>query len=170
MSKAYWPIILCVVQPHPHGETSGAVKRSVSSVTFDSILPVPQHSRAQSKPGRKRTKPPSYELTSDETMNFVHSRKLTVRPTEKAKKAKKTAKPRKENQKVTKSVASGTSGHADKTPCKWCHVQYGYSKDKLLHETWIACTVCGNWYHLSCAELDGVLEDDGKLFCSACLE
>jgi hypothetical protein len=44
------------------------------------------------------------------------------------------------------------------------------SKDPLLHETWIACTVCGNWYHSSCAELDGVLKDDGKLFCSVCLE
>lgn len=130
---------------------------------------MPQHSRALSKPGRKRAKPPSYELTSDETMTFVRNSKATAK--ERTMSSKNVNPPKISQRKKRRRSATINKADmaTDNTPCTWCHIQYGDSNDPLLYDSWMACTVCGHWYHSSCAEQDGVLEDDGKLFCSACI-
>jgi len=145
--------------------TSTTHSKSPTSVTFSSILPVPRHSRAQSTTSRKRAKPPSYELTSDDTLEFVRQR---AKP-QKTKKPKK-ADSRVETKTTKNSRASASASNDDNTPCTFCRVQYGSAQDPLKHEIWIACNTCRKWYHSTCAENNGVMEDDGTFLCSSCLD
>jgi len=145
--------------------TNTTHSKSPTSVTFSSILPVPRHSRAQSTTSRKRAKPPSYELTSDDTLEFVRQR---AKP-QKTKKPKK-ADSRMETKTTKNSRASASASNDDNTPCTFCRVQYGSAQDPLKHEIWIACNTCRKWYHSTCAENNGVMEDDGTFLCSSCLD
>jgi len=45
-----------------------------------------------------------------------------------------------------------------------CRCMYGDKRDTKAGELWIAC-ICGKWFHKSCAELDGILDDD---ICQQC--
>ncbi|KAF3850794.1 hypothetical protein F7725_012566 [Dissostichus mawsoni] len=42
-------------------------------------------------------------------------------------------------------------------------------KDPKSTEEWLSCAVCFQWFHESCAEDNGVLDDDGSLTCKDCL-
>ena len=54
----------------------------------------------------------------------------------------------------------------DKEACSGCQFVYGNKDDPRLHEKWISCE-CGKWFHESCAEIDGVLDDD-LFHCKQC--
>jgi transposase len=56
-----------------------------------------------------------------------------------------------------------------KTPCTACHVFYGDASDPLKCDAWSACALCGNWYHVTCAENHGVIDDGDSFFCRSCL-
>jgi len=162
--------------------TNTTHSKSPTSVTFSSILPVPRHSRAQSTTSRKRAKPPSYELTSDDTLEFVRQRakpQKTKKPkkadsrveTKTTKNSRASATASKTKTKTAKnSRASASASNDDNTPCTFCRVQYGSAQDPLKHEIWIACNTCRKWYHSTCAENNGVMEDDGTFLCSSCLD
>lgn len=51
--------------------------------------------------------------------------------------------------------------------CKVCSWIYGDPKDPLSNDEWIQCTKCSKWFHESCAEADGIIDDDG-FTCYAC--
>lgn len=155
----------------------------VADVTFESLMPLPKRVRKQNG-GRKRTKPPSYEVTSDETMEFVRCRSKTPNSGKKSRPKGKKAyssetvnttetsaannntaenqpKPKRKQanrRKISRSKVVGSTSHdsaEDKTPCVFCHVQYGDSTDRLKHDIWMACSKCNKWFHSRCAEKDG---------------
>ena len=55
---------------------------------------------------------------------------------------------------------------SDSEACSGCRCRYGDKRDPEAGELWIACT-CGKWFHESCAELDGILDDD-VFICQQC--
>lgn len=66
--------------------------------------------------------------------------------------------------KKVNSGKKGTSGSSlqDTTAvqaCVYCHVLYGTSNNKKAAEEWLECGKCHVWYHKSCVELCGVLDN-----------
>ena len=55
---------------------------------------------------------------------------------------------------------------SDSEPCSGCRCRYGDKRDPKAGELWIACS-CGKWFHESCAERDGILDDD-VFICQQC--
>ncbi|XP_033939801.1 uncharacterized protein [Pseudochaenichthys georgianus] len=99
---------------------------------------------------RQRAKPPSYSLTSDSHFAFL-----------KEKGGKKKEKKLKPKEKKTAQVIQEA--------CAICQYSYGDRKDPKSTEEWLSCAVCFQWFHESCAEDNGVLDDDGSLTCKDCL-
>jgi len=48
-------------------------------------------------------------------------------------------------------------------------VRFGSVDDPRKCDDWISCSVCSKWYHISCAEQHGVIDDDEKFTCADCL-
>jgi len=43
--------------------------------------------------------------------------------------------------------------------CAGCTQRYGAEEDNMKDEEWLQCNSCINWYHESCAEDNGILDD-----------
>lgn len=54
--------------------------------------------------------------------------------------------------------------------CPRCGRCYGEDRDPELTDDWISCDICRTWFHQSCAEDDGIIDDDEKFTCFACLQ
>lgn len=54
-----------------------------------------------------------------------------------------------------------------KTPCYKCGVDFGDASDHKRNEDWIQCKPCGEWFHESCGEEFGILDDD-TFTCQGC--
>lgn len=54
---------------------------------------------------------------------------------------------------------------ADQTRCSLC--SYGQADDPKKDEVWIQCHTCGHWFHETCAEDYGIL-DDSVFTCYSC--
>ncbi|KAI9532614.1 hypothetical protein NQZ68_030556 [Dissostichus eleginoides] len=114
-------------------------------VSFKSLITLPVRERPTTS--RQRAKPPSYSLTSDSHFAFL-----------KEKGGEKKQKPK---EKKTAQVIQEA--------CAICQHSYGDRKDPKSTEEWLSCAVCFQWFHESCAEDNGVLDDDGSLTCKDCL-
>ena len=57
----------------------------------------------------------------------------------------------------------------DATPCTLCKIKYCDVDNDKSGEAWFACDKCRNWYHSSCAEQCGIL-DDKYLTCRNCVD
>jgi len=53
--------------------------------------------------------------------------------------------------------------------CGVCSVAYGDNTDKKSHEEWLQCSGCAKWFHDSCAQSYGVVDDDETFTCYDCL-
>lgn len=144
----------------------GEVPCTETAVQFQALLPIPKRERSLSK--RPRRKPPSYELTSKETMEFVtdaakkNRKSANIKPKQSEPKKKKRAVPT-----VNKKVKGSTV--TDNTLCSNCAHKYGASDDPKKHEDWWSCKKCSKWFHSSCAEEVGLLDDDDTYYCAQCL-
>jgi len=58
----------------------------------------------------------------------------------------------------------------DTWKCHICSVIFGSADDPKLHDDWITCTDCQNRYHETCAENDGVFDDDLQFTCKHCID
>ena len=56
----------------------------------------------------------------------------------------------------------------DSTKCAYCNVAYGAENDTRKSDDWLKCQVCNSWLHESCAEIVGVIDDDG-FACKDCI-
>jgi len=56
---------------------------------------------------------------------------------------------------------------ADQTRCSLCSWSYGQADDPKKDEVWIQCHTCGHWFHETCAEDYGIL-DDSVFTCYSC--
>ena len=58
---------------------------------------------------------------------------------------------------------------AEDEACKECGVIYGDANDKKLHEMWRCCIKCIRWFHDSCAQGCGILDDGDVFTCGDCV-
>ena len=70
--------------------------------------------------------------------------------------------------KINKPRAIRANNANSNQDCTNCHAQYGSPDDEKAEEEWLECIKCNAWYHESCAELCGVL-DDLYFTCQGCL-
>jgi len=122
-----------------------------TTVTFKDIMPFPKRDRPAT---RKRKKPPSYELTSAETITFVRAANCKAKiPTRERSKAKKDKDKKKS---VSAAVAKGSkkkklskfkeNNVEDGTPCCVCGKKY----NEPPADEWQQCANCKLWFHDSC--------------------
>ena len=73
------------------------------------------------------------------------------------------------NMKQTVRVSTGpkTTKLKKSERCQGCGIMEGSSEDIELAEDWIACIGCGKWFHDSCAEENGLLDDE-YFTCKTC--
>lgn len=122
-------------------------------LTFTELVTVPVRKRG---PTKKRAKPPSYLLTSKKHFEYISKRKQSKKSKNGEKKTKKkdTAKP-------------GSSKEGDDV-CRVCKFRYGAAEDPKKTEEWMKCENCDGWFHLTCAEMNGIF-DDSSFICRDCL-
>ena len=126
----------------------------VQSVTFTDLITVPQRERAI----RKRMKPPSYNLTSEEHIDYITKKKSSSKkPAKQASKCPLSKQPKGEKKQEKKS----------KSPCKVCNTHYGDPEDPKATEEWVKCDPCSAWFHETCGEENGICADDGFI-CKDC--
>lgn len=111
-------------------------------VSFKLLITIPV--RECPTTSRQRAKPPSYDLTSDAHFTLIKERGV---------KNKTTKNTRQVNQEA----------------CAICQHSYGNIKDPKVTEDWLSYQVCSQWFHESCAENNGVIDDKGVLTCKDCL-
>lgn len=117
-------------------------------ISFKSLIKIPV--RESPSTSHQRAKPPSYNLTSDAHFSFIEE--------EGGKNKGKKQKPKQKKRRQD-----------DREPCAICRHTYGDMEDPKATEDWLSCAVCAHWFHESCAEDSGVLDDDGSLTCKDCL-
>ena len=64
-----------------------------------------------------------------------------------------------------KGKGKGSSSNCT-TADKW---QYGDKSDPQAHVEWYMCIACQAWFHLTCAEQHGILDDCDYFTCEKCL-
>lgn len=173
-----------VVEEHlmPSTSTSGD-----SILTFAQLLPVPHRDRPLVK--RPRIKPPSYELTSVETLKHI-SDKLKPKKSGKEKASKKDTlnksdkfvkknicQKKKSDKKVNAAATSKGTGKGkgrgkyadtDSDACAFCQWVYGDISDPLNEDQWEMCVNCKQWYHHTCANVCGKFRV-GSFCCDNCI-
>ena len=65
---------------------------------------------------------------------------------------------------------SETSDADDIWKCQACGFTFGAAEDPKITDDWLSCIGCGHKYHESCAEDNGVVDDDSQLTCRLCLD
>ncbi|KAL2092990.1 hypothetical protein ACEWY4_010302 [Coilia grayii] len=132
----------------PTPSTSTA-RPTPSTSRFADIINLPTRQR-----GKKRmvVRPPSFHLTSPEHFDFVEARER-----------KKGKKP--QNVRRKKSCKPCLQRVQESNTCTVCKGVYGDAADPKAGEEWLGCCKCRKWFHESCAELNGVLDDDEFLCC-----
>jgi len=150
-------------------------------VKFVDLCPIPVKER---KPTRQRAKLPSHLLTSDTHLEYiktVNDKKISAA----VKKLKVAEIPTKSNGKraVTKTVkktkkevrlkstnsTSLVKGAAKDWICGQCKKKYGDKSDTKCTEDWLSCNSCVRSYHETCAEDNGVIDDDDTFVCKVCI-
>jgi len=54
--------------------------------------------------------------------------------------------------------------------CNVCFVAYGDKADIRSADDWLKCSGCQLWFHESCAQANGVLDDDDTYTCIQCVD
>ena len=159
-------------------------------VSFASLVNVPHRERKAT--ARKRSVPPSYNLTSVMHMSFVEEKmvnkkktnesgnatrkdkgkrlneKKSVAETKDKSKKKDTGRPTSKKKQISETVALKKAKLNKTEKCHGCGVREGSSEDVEMAQGWIACDMCNKWYHDMCAEESGVLDDD-FFTCKTCI-
>jgi len=146
---------------------------------FEHLLPLPKRVRPTTV--RNRKKPPSYELTSSETLAFVREateRNLKRKDSKCKKGSKALSSAENENVQHRPSQGKGTKkksqarkrpksmsvqemsdgkrrktqkSREDKGVCAHCGYGYGDADDPHIEDDWCQCTVCHYWWHEVCS-------------------
>ena len=73
--------------------------------------------------------------------------------------------PRKRRKVSSKAIKT----QAESPPCPHCNWRYGDGNDPKGAEEWICCQMCKTWFHETCAEENGIIDDDERFTCYHCL-
>jgi len=131
-------------------EQSASTSVPAPLVDFNQLLPVPHRQRPPTAK-RCRKKPPTPELTSDETLKFVTD---SVNKSNSVSKGKSRCASKSVTQK--KNQKSKMVEADDHEPCMLCKFEYGDKKDPNFHDQWDKCSKCKRWWHETCAAVSGV--------------
>ncbi len=114
-----------------------------STPCFVDLVDIPIHERATTS---KRSKPPSFHLTSDTHFEYVASKT-------------------KGKGKQTTQKAKCQKAQRKEDTCVVCLQQYGNTEDPKKAEEWISCAICQQWFHDFCGEDNGVIDDGNSFTC-----
>jgi hypothetical protein len=151
--------------------------------SFLSAITIPVRERSNRK--RVSTQLTSYLLTSDTHMTTVAEKaaknktKVDKRPKSKSGRQikNKSASERtdvglaakgKQKPKQSKDSSKAGSKSKDTTECGHCGIMYGETNDARINDEWVRCQGCCKWYHETCAEIVGLL-DDTAFTCKSCI-
>jgi hypothetical protein len=161
-------------------------------VPFQDMFPVPKQVRASAQRKRKcaharviTASPHKKELENMKKRKEDQAKKMIERKECKAVKArlKQQKEPRKDEKATkkkreppaNKSKKTGRAHHQmvsvdeeDNTPCQQCQFRYQQIDDPKSDEGWMSCSTCCGWFHMSCAEENGIL-DDTDFTCRQCI-
>ena len=70
---------------------------------------------------------------------------------------------------VNRSVSSKSYFSDEKWICALCKIEYGHPKDPNASDEWVSCGKCFEHCHETCAQDNGVIEDDLSFLCKKCL-
>jgi len=137
----------------------------ISWACFRELLPIPHRARLSSTRA-VRKKPPTPELTSDESLTFV-----TEVLEKQRKKQPQAAKPDKQTQigQKRKKGKLGGSAENDHEPCVMCKVAYGDASDPKKKDNWETCKRCKRWWHETCTALSGSYDKRNVFSCDQCV-
>ncbi|KAK0137432.1 hypothetical protein N1851_026357 [Merluccius polli] len=108
---------------------------SMRSVKFSDLISVPHRERAI----RKRAKPPSYNLTSEQHIEYITSKiSSSKQPAKQASKYPGNKQPKGKGKPEEKR---------SKTPCKVCKAHYGDPNDLKAADQWVKRDPCSAWFH-----------------------
>jgi hypothetical protein len=57
----------------------------------------------------------------------------------------------------------------DNERCKICKRKFGNANDPKIGDDWIKCIQCFSWFHNSCGQANGILDDGDNFTCSDCV-
>jgi hypothetical protein len=156
-------------------ETTEEVPVAPQSVSVYDISPIPQPQPAATK--RKSKCKRSEILTATPMKTYLEvktdkqiNKQMTQNKSKSAKRklqlstAERTTRPTKKPKKQTRNKAS-----SEVWRCTQCNKVYGDPDDPKLSEDWLSCR-CGNKYHFSCGEANGMLHGDDVLTCKNCVK
>ena len=169
----------------PMAETvANGIMPNMSENFFCKRLPVPKRQRNASK--SRRACLVSFALTSSAHLADVKAReakrskqkaapKRMPKPNRPHKSVGGHPKETKKSQDKVKRGAENSKQNNQADPdyscdsyCARCEARYGDPADKKLSEEWIACCQCDVYFHESCAEEFGILDDE-TFTCQTCL-
>jgi hypothetical protein len=132
-------------------------------VPLDVIYSKPARQRSL---GKRREKPPSINLTSEEHFSFLEKKQKKNTKSGKS----SSVKPNSKRKPTPKSRNQTKKGKNKVHKCKVCKFIFRDKNDPKSDEDWVTCTICQNdvWLHESCAEEIGILGDDGFI-CFECV-
>lgn len=179
----------CGVQPSSSISCSPAVqfvsKQRRVQVSPEDIRPFPkagQRKRTATNAGRKRGEsriltdtPVKQQIEQDiqarQMKKGINKRKRHLFETpSKRETATSTGKTKKKSDGICKKRVRVLNDKSCGDYCGVCSVAYGDSTDKKSDEEWLQCSsACARWFHDSCAQGFGVLDDDETFICYDCM-
>ena len=127
------------------------------------------HEREQRKQEKQVAAMEKLKMT-EEKAKFKEKRKAESN-TKKIEIQNKRGKKRKCNKSSLQDTDHNNNEHhpsmSESQNCSYCHVTYGAKEDDKKGEDWLQCVTCHSWFHESCAELFGIL-DDAYFTCQSC--
>ena len=111
------------------------------------------------------TDKPNENTNNDETIEDDGGPIFNIRPTRKA----PLQKVKKVNEKLKIKKKTAKDKENESCECSVCHNIYNAPEDPLKDEDWVICISCRVWQHDSCAQSNGVFDEDEGYLCRKCL-
>ena len=162
-------ISVCEISPLPSATKQGTGKRMCkrSEVITSSPMKVILEEKNQKKltAAAKKSAAATKKLQlQGEKVKCLEEKSRKRQKTDEAKSAKRTAKRQpKRNGKHTEESGS------EIWICENCKFTYGEPSDPKISEDWCPCSGCRRKYHISCAEDNGLIDDDELFTCKLCV-
>lgn len=159
---------------------------------FASRLPVPVRQRSLSTRPNAKARLASFVLTSNDHISAVEAKvaKVTAPKTKGQPKKAKTKRVSQPNRRKTggkpkpKRGSKRGQGQGEQSSavdphllifppnyyCTVCRARYGDPNDAKAGDDWLECCKCQRSFHESCAEANGILDDDDSFTCGSCFD
>lgn len=170
----------CVITDSPHKKELEAIKKKkddqAEKVAARKESKVAKARLKEEQPAKKKlTKSSLQESTkkkkADQAEKVAARRESKVAKArlQEEQQAKKNPRKASEKSKKTRTACQPTfSCDEDNVPCTQCQFRYQQIDDPKSDEAWLSCSTCCSWYHMSCAEENGIL-DDTDFTCVHCV-